>query len=169
MHDWLLSLPSAERNLAHSDHCAGGIILTWCCAGVLSSESVITGSVEKISPIAQRPSRNVHPDKSTGLVRDFRTCTHSSFTLSVAEARAMRPATLRHGQCQIQIKFTTVGVLGEDNSLRLTFPLRILVSGKKANGRSFGSILDRKTIAFHPRHQPLCKTVIYLSSLRGFR
>ena len=46
------SPPLAERNLAYSDHSEGDMILTWCCAGVLWRESVFTGSVEKVRPIA---------------------------------------------------------------------------------------------------------------------
>ena len=56
----------------------------------------------------------------------------------------MRPSTSRQGPYQIQIKFTTVDVLGEDNSLRLVFPVRILVFGKMANCRSFGEHLGKK-------------------------
>jgi len=63
--------------------------------------------------------------------------------LPLTKARAVRQTTLCHGPYQIQIKFTTVGVLGEDNSLRPTSSLRILVFTKRRTF-AFGEHLVKK-------------------------
>ena len=170
MHEWLLSLPSAERNRAHSDQCDRVASFSHgAVQGYSRPQAVITGSVEKISPIAQRPSRNVHPDKSTGLVRDCRTCTHSSFTLPLAEARADAPSHVTPWPMPNPDQIHHCWGSGR-GQLAATY-LSPANSGlrKKGERSLLGSISLRKSITFHPPHQPLCKTVIALMSLHRSR